>query len=72
MAVHRISDRAAFLLQRLAAAERKKLGQFLSDLIVDYAAGLTFENDPDLRKLQAPDPDEPSEPADRPETNEAG
>ena len=57
MAVHRISDRAELLLQRMAAAEQKKPAQFLSELVVDYAAGLTFEDDPDLAKLQAPDPD---------------
>jgi hypothetical protein len=57
MAVHRISDRAELLLQRMAAAERKKPGQFLSDLIVDYAAALTFENDPDLENLQGRDPE---------------
>jgi hypothetical protein len=56
MAVHRISDRAELLLQRLAAAEAKKPAQFLSELIIDYAAGLTFD-DPDLEKLEAPVPD---------------
>ncbi len=71
MAVHRISDRAELLLQRMAAAERKKPSQFLHDLIVDYAAGLSFENDPDLEKLEAPDPDEPTAPASRPKTTEA-
>jgi len=57
MAVHRISDRAELLLQQLAAAERKKPAQLLSDLIIDYAAGLTFKDDPELENLQAPDPD---------------
>ena len=70
MAVHRISDRAELLLQRMAAAERKKPAQFLHDLIVDYAAGLTFEDDPDLAKLQAPDPEESTAPADCPKTIE--
>ena len=58
MAVHRISDRAEFLLQRLAAAERKKPAQLLSELIIDYAAGLTFEGDPEREILHGPDPDE--------------
>lgn len=46
MAVHRISDRAELLLQRMAASERKKPARFLNDLIIDYAAGLTFEKAP--------------------------
>jgi len=70
MAVHRISDRAELLLQRMAAAERKKPGQFLHDLIVDYAAGLTFENDPDLEKLEAPDPGEAKTTPTEPDTHE--
>jgi len=57
MAVHRIGDRAELLLQRLAAAEHKKPAQFLNDLITDYAAGLTFEKDPDLDGLQTRSPD---------------
>jgi hypothetical protein len=79
MAVHRISDRAEMLLQRLAAAEAKKPAQFLSELIIDYAAGLTFD-DPDLEKLeapeperemlQAPNPEEPTAPHDPPRTTE--
>lgn len=71
MAVHRISDRAELLLQRLAAAEQKKPAQFLSELVIDYAAGLSFEVDPELENLQAPDPEEPTAPADRPKTTEA-
>jgi hypothetical protein len=70
MGVHRISDRAELLLQRMAAAERKKPAQFLHDLIVDYAAGLSFENDPDFENLLAPDPDKPAAPRDHPKTNE--
>jgi hypothetical protein len=70
MAVHRISDRAELLLQRMAAAEQKKPAQFLSELIVDYAAGLTFEDDPDLEKLQVPDPDGPMTTPIDPETDE--
>ena len=71
MAVHRITDRAELLLQRMAAAERKKPSQFLHDLIVDYAAGLSFENDPDLEKLEAPEPNGATAPADHPKTTEA-
>lgn len=71
MAIHRISDRAELLLQRMAAAEAKKPGQFLSDLIIDYAAGLTFEDDPELENLQATNTDEPAAPHARPTTNEA-
>jgi hypothetical protein len=70
MAVHRISDRAELLLQRMAAAEQKKPAQFLSELIVDYAAGLTFEDDPDLENLQTPDPEEGVTPPADPKTNE--
>jgi hypothetical protein len=70
MAVHRISDRAELLLQRLAAAEQKKPAQLLSELIIDYAAGLTFD-DPDLEKLEAPEPEEPTARADRSKTNKA-
>jgi hypothetical protein len=70
MAIHRISDRAELLLQRMAAAERKKPGQFLSDLIVDYAAGLAFEDDPKLDNLQAPEPDGATPTPLEPETNE--
>jgi hypothetical protein len=69
MAVHRISDRAEFLLQRLAAAERKKPAQLLSELIIDYAAGLTFD-DPDLEKLEAPEPDGTMTTPTEPDTNE--
>jgi hypothetical protein len=72
MAVHRISPRAELLLQRMAASERKKPSQFLHDLIVDYAAGLTFEDDPDLERLPAPDPDVPAALHARPNTNEEG
>jgi hypothetical protein len=70
MAVHRISDRAELLLQRMAAAEQKKPAQFLSELIVDYAAGLTFEDDPDLENLQSPEPDGPMTTPIDPETDE--
>ncbi len=70
MAVHRISDRAELLLQRMAAAEAKKPGQFLHDLIVDYAAGLTFDDDPDLENLQAPDQDGVSTTPTSPKTTE--
>jgi hypothetical protein len=70
MAVHRISDRAELLLQRLAAAVRKKPGQLLSELVVDYAAGLTFENDPELENLQTPDAEGHVTPPADPETNE--
>ena len=68
MAVHRISDRAELLLQRLAATEQKKPAQFLSELIIDYAAGLTFTDDPE--RLLAPSPDEPAAPHDPPQTTE--
>jgi hypothetical protein len=70
MAVHRISDRAELLLQRLAAAVRKKPGQLLSELVVDYAAGLTFEDDPNLENLQTPEPDGPMTTPIDPETDE--
>ena len=70
MAVHRISDRAELLLQRLAAAEAKKPAQFLSELIIDYAAGLTFADDPARESLQVPDPDEPAAPHDPQQTTE--
>jgi hypothetical protein len=70
MAVHRISDRAELLLQRLAAAEAKKPAQLLSELIIDYAAGLTFEDDPERERLVAPGPDEPAAPHDPPQTTE--
>jgi hypothetical protein len=53
MAVHRISDRAELLLQRLAAAEAKKPAQLLSELIIDYAAGLAFADDSARESLQA-------------------
>ena len=70
MAVHRISDRAELLLQRMAAAEQKKPAQFLSELIVDYAAGLSFADDPERQSLQAPDPDEATMTPTNPKTNE--
>jgi hypothetical protein len=70
MAVHRISDRAELLLQRMAAAEAKKPAQFLSELIIDYAAGLTFEDDPELENLQGPDTVEPKTTPTNPETSE--
>ena len=70
MAVHRISDRAELLLQRLAAAEAKKPAQLLSELIIDYAAGLTFEDDPERERLVVPGPDEPAAPHDHPQTTE--
>jgi hypothetical protein len=70
MAVHRISDRAETLLQRMAAAECKKPAQFLHDLIIDYAAGLTFEDDTDHENFQTPDPEEGVTPPADPETNE--
>jgi len=46
MSTHRLSDRAELLLQQMAAAEGKKPSQFLHDLLVDYAAGLTFNSVP--------------------------
>ena len=57
MGVHRISERAELLLQRMAAAEAKKPAHFLSELIIDYPPGLTFDNDPQLESLQAPGPE---------------
>jgi hypothetical protein len=54
----------------MAAAEQKKPAQFLSELIVDYAAGLTFEDDPDLENLRTPEPEEGVTPPADPETNE--
>ena len=70
MAVHRISPRAELLLQRMAAAERQKPSQFLHDLIVDYAAGLTFDADPDLANLHAPNPGGPMTTPANQQTNE--
>ncbi len=70
MAVHRISDRAELLLQRLAAAEQKKPAQFLSELVIDYAAGLTFADDPERERLLATSPDEPAAPHDPTQTTE--
>jgi len=70
MAVHRISDRAELLLQRMAAAEQKKPAQFLSDLIIDYAAGLTFADDPERENLQAPDQDGATTTPTNPQTTE--
>lgn len=53
-AVHRLSPRADFLLKRLAASEGRKPADFLSLLVIEYAKGLTFEDDPDLDNLPAP------------------
>jgi hypothetical protein len=54
----------------MAAAERKKPSQFLHDLIVDYAAGLTFDADPDLANLHAPNPGGPMTTPANQQTNE--
>jgi len=70
MAVHRISDRAELLLQRMAAAEAKKPAQFLSELIIDYAAGLTFTDDAEPENLQARDREEPMTTPINPKTTE--
>lgn len=56
MGIHRIDDRAEFLLRKMASAQGKKPAAFISELIKDYAAGLEFD-DPDLEGL---DPTLPS------------
>jgi len=43
MAVHRIDDNAEKLLQELAKQEGKKPAAFLSDLVREYAKGLSFK-----------------------------
>lgn len=50
MAVHRISPRAEMLLQKMAKDQGVKPSDFISSLIVDYHAGLSFDPDPaDIR-----------------------
>ena len=53
MSVHRIDDRAEYLLQRIAASEHKSPGAILTQLVKEYAKGLTW-NDPDLLDIPAP------------------
>lgn len=43
MAVHRIDDNAEALLRKIAKEEGQKPAQWLSQLIKDYAKGLTFD-----------------------------
>lgn len=42
MAVHRIDDNAECLLQAIAKREGKRPGEWLSQLIRDYAQGMEF------------------------------
>ena len=50
----RLSPRAAFLADRIARHEGRNTAEFVSNLIVAYAAGLSFADDPDLDELAAP------------------
>lgn len=53
MAVHRISDRAEDALQRMSAQDGIKPAEWLSNLVMAYAAGLGFGDDDDnLGSLQ--------------------
>ena len=54
MAVHRLNDRAEYLLKRMAASEHRTPAEFLNQLVIDYAAGLSFADDPDLEDIPAP------------------
>lgn len=46
MSVHRIDDNAESLLLEMSMRDEKKPGQWLSDLVRDYAKGLSFDGDP--------------------------
>ncbi|MES2814487.1 MAG: hypothetical protein V4720_06295 [Pseudomonadota bacterium] len=58
--VHRLTPYAAECAERIAASEGRKTAEFISNLIVDYARGLTFAREPgvhdrpDLSDLPAP------------------
>lgn len=57
MAVHRISDRAEDALQRMSAKDGIKPSEWLSNLVLAYAAGLGFGSvDDNLANLRADAP----------------
>lgn len=53
MAVHRITDAAEVALQEIARREGKKPSAVLSDLAVDYLAGLDFAPSEERRRRAA-------------------
>lgn len=46
MAVHRLDDRAEFLLRHIAEARGQTPAEFLNQLVKEYAVGLSFSPDP--------------------------
>lgn len=55
MAVHRITDRAERLLADIINREGGKPSEVLSQLVVDYHAGLSFDRGEDRRPAPAPE-----------------